>query len=147
MSKDSFDFWLGTWDVSWDGDDGQRQTGANTVTRVDGTIRELFTDADPAGSYIGASVSRWDGEADCWLQDYWDNRGYSALFRGSRTSDGMILERVPGPDPGPLTRLVWSAITPESILWNYERQGAGGTWQSTWQIHYTRRKADRLHQF
>lgn len=146
MSKDSFDFWLGAWDVSWDGDGGKRQTGANTITRVNGTIRELFTDADPAGAYIGASVSQWDAEADCWLQDYWDNRGYSALFRGSRTADRMILERVPGQEPEPLTRLVWSEIMPESILWNYERQVADGRWESTWQIRYTRRNAESFQQ-
>ncbi len=142
MSTDSFDFWLGTWDVSWDGDGGQRETGVNTVTRLDGTIRELFIDADPAGAYVGASVSRWDDQAGCWLQDYWDNRGYSALFRGARSADGMILERVVGPDGGPLTRLVWSEIRPESILWNYQRQAADGTWESTWQIHYARRPTD-----
>ena len=97
MSKDGFDFWIGSWDVSWDGDGGQRRSGANTITRVNDTIRELFTDADPAGAYVGASVSRWDARAGCWLQDYWDNRGYSALFRGSRDAHRMILERVPGP--------------------------------------------------
>ena len=144
MSKDGFDFWLGSWDVSWDGDGGLRQSGANTITRVNGTIRELFTDADPAGAYIGASVSTWDARADHWLQDYWDNRGYSALFRGSRVADRMILERVPGPEPGPLTRLVWSEILPDSILWKYERQVADGTWESTWQIQYTRRKAEAI---
>ena len=142
MSDDSFDFWLGTWDVSWDGDGGQRQSGANSVTLVNGTIRELFTDADGAHPYIGASISRWDAGEGCWLQDYWDNRGYSAIFRGSRTGDRMILERVPGPRPGPMTRLVWSDIKPASIVWNYERQTADGGWESTWQIRYTRRKTE-----
>jgi hypothetical protein len=138
VSADSFDFWLGTWDVTWDGEGGQVEAGINSVTRVDDTIRELFTAPDPAGAYIGASVSRWDADAECWRQDYWDNRGYSAIFQGSRSADRMILERIPGPGPGPLTRLVWSDIAPAAILWNYERQNADGSWESTWRIRYAR---------
>jgi hypothetical protein len=140
VSADSFDFWLGTWVVSWDGEGGQVEAGVNSVTRVDDTIREIFTAPDPAGAYIGASVSRWDADAECWRQDYWDNRGYSAIFQGSRSADRMILERIPGPGPGPLTRLVWSDIAPAAILWNYERQNADGSWESTWRIRYARQE-------
>ena len=138
MSSDSFDFWLGTWDVSWETEPGVRQAGTNSVTRIDDTIRELFTDGNPDGAYIGASVSRWDPEANCWVQDYWDNRGYTAVFRGTREGDRMILDRVSGSDTGPVTRLVWAETTPASIRWDYERQLPDGGWESTWRIDYVR---------
>jgi hypothetical protein len=138
MSDGSFDFWIGTWDVSWESD-GTRQTGTNSVSRVDESIRELFH--APADGYIGASVSRWDKDASSWVQDYWDNNGYSAVFRGSLSDDRMVLERTSTPSVGALTRLVWSDILEDSITWNYERRNDDGTWESTWRILYTRRPA------
>ena len=136
MSADSFDFWLGDWDVSWDAE-GERQTGTNSISRVGDTIRELFN--APSDRYIGASVSRWDPDAGGWVQDYWDNGGYAAIFRGGRSGDRMVLERTSALDAGPLTRLVWSSILPDSILWDYERQREDGTWECIWHIRYARR--------
>ena len=144
MSSDSFDFWLGTWDVGWDGADGKRQKGTNTISIVDGTVRELFTDADPGGAYIGASVSHWDAAAGLWEQDYWDNRGYSAVFRGNRAGDRMVLERVPREGSGALTRLVWSEITADTIRWTYDRQEGDGSWVTTWLIDYSRQQSPEV---
>jgi hypothetical protein len=142
MENNSFDFWIGTWDVSWESD-GKRQTGTNSVSRVDETIRELFS--APGDAYIGASVSRWDAETSCWVQDYWDNNGYTAIFQGSRSEDRMVLERTSTLSVGPLTRLVWSAILADSITWNYERQTHDGTWESTWCITYARHESADPH--
>jgi hypothetical protein len=136
MSADSLDFWLGDWEVSWDAE-GARQTGTNSISRVGDTIRELFN--APADGYIGASVSRWDVDGGVWLQDYWDNGGYTAIFRGTRSGDRMVLERTSTLDAGPLTRLVWSSILPDSITWDYERRREDGAWESTWHISYNRR--------
>lgn len=139
MSDTSFDFWIGEWDVRWTDSDGQPQSGTNSVTRIDGTIRELFCAAQPAGPYVGASVSRWDDEGGSWEQDYWDNRGYRAVFRGSFDDGLLVLERTSHVETGALTRLVWSDIRPASITWNYERQTDSGVWGSTWRILYVRK--------
>ncbi len=139
MSENTFDFWIGSWDVRWIDTDGVSQSGTNSVSRVDGTIRELFCAPEPEGTYIGASISRWDADAGAWEQDYWDNRGYAAIFRGSFNAGQMVLERTSQLGAGPLTRLVWSDIGPDSITWNYERRAEGGLWESTWRIVYSRR--------
>ncbi len=140
MTARSFDFWVGEWDVHWSDADGVPQTGTNSVALVDETIRELFCAPEPAGPYIGASVSRWDDAAEGWVQDYWDNRGYAAVFRGSYRDGAMMLERTSQPATGAPTRLVWSDITPDSIMWNYERRSEAGVWESTWRILYRRRE-------
>lgn len=135
MSADTFDFWIGDWDVSWE-TEGEQRHGTNTVSRVGNTIRELFR--SPVDDYIGASVSRWDADAGAWVQDYWDNQGYTAIFQGVRTGARMVLERTSTLGAGPLTRLVWSDIGPDSLTWNYERQTEAGGWESTWRIDYRR---------
>jgi hypothetical protein len=139
VTSESFDFWIGEWDVRWTDGDGQPQSGTNSVTRIDGTIRELFCAPEPAGAYMGASVSRWDDSGSVWVQDYWDNRGYHAAFRGSRDADRLVLDRTSDLETGALTRLVWSDIGADSITWDYERQTADGRWATTWRIRYTRR--------
>ena len=139
MSDTSFDFWIGEWDVRWTDADGHPQSGSNSVRLVEGTIRELFCAPEPAGPYIGASVSRWDGEAGAWVQDYWDNRGYSAVFQGSFDGRLLVLERASHVETVAPTRLVWSDIRTESITWNYERQTDSGVWESTWRILYVRK--------
>jgi hypothetical protein len=139
VSARSFDFWIGEWDVHWTDADGVPQAGTNSVARVEETIRELFCAPEPTGPYIGASVSRWDEDAAEWVQDYWDNRGYAAVFRGSLRDGGMVLERTSDLGSGSATRLVWSDITHDSITWNYERRTDAGAWESTWRILYRRR--------
>jgi hypothetical protein len=141
MSNESFDFWVGEWEVRWTDDDGQPQSGTNSVTRIDGTIRELFCAPEPASPYIGASVSRWDGSANVWVQDYWDNRGYSAVFQGALEADRLVLARTSHRQTGALTRLVWSDIRADALTWDYERQTDAGGWASTWRILYRRRKS------
>jgi hypothetical protein len=141
MSENSFDFWIGAWDVHWTDADGHPQSGTNSVSRVDGTIRGLFCAPEPAGPYIGASVSRWNPDPGAWLQDYWDNRGYAAIFRGSFSAGQMVLERISQLGTGPATRLVRSDIRADSMTWNYERRAESGLWESTWRIAYTRSDA------
>ncbi|HEY6469433.1 MAG TPA: hypothetical protein VI434_06675 [Candidatus Dormibacteraeota bacterium] len=139
MTASSFDFWIGEWDVHWTDADGVPQSGTNSVARVDETIRELFCAPEPDGPYIGASMSRWNDDAGEWVQDYWDNRGYAAVFRGSHGDAGMVLERTSQPATGAPTRLVWSDITADAITWNYERRTDSGAWESMWRILYRRR--------
>jgi hypothetical protein len=142
MSEHSFDFWIGEWEVRWTDADGVAQTGTNSVSRVGDTVRELFCAPEAGGPYIGASVSRWDDDADVWVQDYWDNRGYTAVFRGSSSSGQMVLEHTSDVvETAALTRLVWSDILDSSITWEYQRRTDAGAWETTWRILYSRRES------
>ena len=41
-----------------------------------------------------------------------------------------------------LQRMVWYAITADSLEWNWERSNDDGdTWRVLWQIHYRRQQA------
>ena len=130
-----FDFWLGTWDVTW-GDDG---AGTNHVLRImDGkVIQENFS----APGLQGMSVSVYDPERQLWCQTWVDNNGSYLDFTGQFADGKMILVRdaiVQG--TACQQRMVWCNLTPDGFDWNWERSDDGGlTWQVKWQIKYTRR--------
>jgi hypothetical protein len=141
MSEHTFDFWIGEWEVRWTDADGVAQTGTNSVSLVGETVRELFCAPEPGGPYIGASVSRWDGNAGLWVQDYWDNRGYTAVFHGALRARQMVLERTSDLETAAPTRLVWSDILDTSITWEYQRRTDAGAWETIWRILYIRHES------
>lgn len=130
-----FDFWLGTWDVTW-GDDG---AGTNHVLRImDGkVIQENFS----APGLQGMSVSVYDPERQLWCQTWVDNNGSYLDFTGQFADGKMTLVRnaiVQG--AACQQRMVWYNLAPDGFDWNWERSDDGGqTWQVKWQIRYTRR--------
>ena len=57
LNEKSFDFWLGTWDATWECTDGTTITGTNSISKVlDGNvIMEEFE--DPSTKFNGLSLS------------------------------------------------------------------------------------------
>ena len=78
----SFDFWLGKWATSWKDVAGHSHKGSNVVLKLDGSVRELFEGPSSPRRYVGVSLSEWNPDASVWEQEYWDNTGYHAFFRG-----------------------------------------------------------------
>jgi hypothetical protein len=87
-----FDFWLGEWDLTWDG--GGR--GSNTISRIlDGqVIQEQFT-AFPTSSddkpFQGLSLSVFVPELSKWRQTWVDSDGSYMEFVGSFDNGKMAL--------------------------------------------------------
>ena len=57
LNENSFDFWLGTWEATWENNDGSSTSGTNIISKVlDGNvIKEEFE--DPSTKFNGLSIS------------------------------------------------------------------------------------------
>ncbi len=142
-----FDFWLGEWDLSWPaeqagGEQGERQTGSNRITRLFGdcVIEENFATDDER--FRGHSVSVYDDKAGIWRQTWVDSSGGYLVFTGSY--DGEIMELRTAAeeraDETVVQRMVFSDITDDSLEWSWQGSRDGGdTWNDLWNISYQRR--------
>jgi hypothetical protein len=140
-----FDFWVGDWDLTWPGQNGQpEQHGHNQIERELGNcvIHESFSDkATPA--FEGTSVSVFNPKLAKWQQTWVDNQGAYLDFVGEFKDGEMMLRRdAVGQDGKPIKqRMVFKNIKPDSLDWSWERSEDGGaTWKVVWPIHYQRRK-------
>lgn len=135
----SFDFWLGKWATSWKDVAGHSHKGSNVVLKLDRSVRELFEGPSSPRRYVGVSLSEWNPDASVWEQEYWDNTGYHAFFRGGWAGDRFILDQVLGGGADePKRRLVWHSVDRDRMLWDYESSADGHAWSSTWHIAYRR---------
>jgi hypothetical protein len=127
-----FDFWLGTWDCSWDGGHGR-----NVVDRIcDGrVVRERFDAA--AHGLVGTSISVYDAAAAHWVQTWMDSDGsWFHLTGGTRERAMELLTTSPDGD-GYRKRMRFADITPASFRWTWARS-RGGDWEDLWEIDYLR---------
>lgn len=141
-----FDFWVGEWDLSWPGQNGQpEQHGTNHVVSEFGgcVIHENFSNAaEPP--YLGTSLSTYTPKPGKWRQTWVDSQGAYLDFTGEFKDGQMILGRVAtGPDGKQFQqRMVYKNIKQDSFDWSWERSDDGGaTWKVMWPIHYRRKKA------
>lgn len=142
----SFDFWLGTWDLSWMGRDSNQANGENTVTRILGgrVLQEHFKAlSGPMSGYEGMSVSVYDSSVGKWFQTWVDADGNYLDFTGGLIGADRYFSREYHDTSGALVqqRMVFYNITADAFDWDWERSYDGGkTWELRWEIHYKRRK-------
>ena len=135
-----FDFWIGEWDLTWTDKNGNKQKGANSITKIlNGcVIEENFS----GGSFIGKSVSVYSPQKKMWLQTWVDNSGGYLDFTGGYENGKMTLEREFTTKDGKKIkqRMVFYNISENEMDWNWERSTDDGkTWQLAWKIHYIRK--------
>ncbi len=139
-----FDFWLGTWDLTWEDADGTQAKGANQIERIlDGNvIKENFKAL--TGSYEGfegESYSVYNTRTGEWKQTWVDNDGDYLDFTGEKVGDKRIFQRKGIAPDGQeiLQRMVFYGITDHSFTWDWEvSEDNGHTWQLRWRIYYKR---------
>jgi len=140
-----FDFWVGDWDLSWPGQNGQpEQHGHNRIERElgDCVIHENFSDeANPP--FQGTSLSVFNPKLGKWQQTWTDNQGAYLDFVGEFKDGQMALAREFTSDgKRVLQRMVYKNIKPDSLDWSWERSDNGGaTWNVVWPIHYQRKRS------
>ena len=141
-----FDFWLGTWDLTWPGEK-QNETGhgTNTIGRIldDCVVHESFSGGDTM-HLRGNSVSSFDVRSGKWKQTWVDNEGGYLDFVGEFNGSQMILSREATREDGSTVkqRMVWKNIRADELDWGWESSKDGGkTWQVLWPIHYKRKKS------
>jgi len=135
------DFWLGEWDVGWDGGHG-----TNRLTRIlgGGVILEEFEEAPPAdgsAALHGRSWSVFDPDRKLWRQTWVDDQG-SYLDLVGETVDGCFAFVRAAPERGPAARqrMVFRDVALDRFRWTWESSPDGGTtWVTRWEIAYARR--------
>ena len=135
------DFWLGTWDVAWQGSAGPL-TGTNTITKQGCVVIEHFDGPLGAAGYIGNSASAWVPSLRKWVQHYRDTSGFVASYVGGVEGRAFILYRAtPNLAIANIARLVWRDITPDRMVWTNDRTpDDGATWVPSLTIIYARRR-------
>ena len=140
------DFWVGTWEVTWDEGEGKTGHGINKITKVlDGkVIQENFEIMDgQSKGYKGMSLSTYHSVAKKWFQSYVDNNGIYYHFKGDLVGDRKIFKTdvFKTKDGRDFTqRMVFHDITESSLIWEWEYSNDGGkTWNLNWKIDYKRK--------
>ena len=138
-----FDFWLGEWDLTWEGGDG-----TNSISRIlDGqVIQERFAarqDDPNVPALQGLSISVYIPALGKWRQTWVDNNGSYMDFIGGFVGGEMALSMVRTLNGKTNTYcMVFYNITEDSLDWDWKRSEDGGqSWQLQWRIHYQRRAA------
>lgn len=136
LGADAFDFWLGTWDVAFEGG-----SGVNTITRRFGghVIHEEFELTEPR-PFNGTSVSVFRADTGLWQQTWVDDQGSYWHFVGT-TVDGDPAFETPTPVDGHqlYKRMVFSDIAPDSLAWRWESSPDRHVWTQNWAVAYERR--------
>ena len=134
------DFWVGEWQLSWDGG-----KGVNRIEKtLDGqVIQENFEGIE--GQYAGfkgTSISVFNPQSGSWHQAWADNNGGYINFIGEMDGDKRIFKTLPRQGPNGTTiisRMRFYDIEEDSFTWDWERSTDGGeTWTLNWRISYTR---------
>lgn len=134
-----FDFWLGDWNVSADG----QPAGTNSVVAIQGGcgLQENWTGAGEGG-ITGTSLNAYDQQRGVWHQTWVDAGGTLLQLDGGWADGAMVLE---GTRPGPggkgvtLHRIAWTPNPDGSVrqLWEVS-QDDGANWSVIFDGLYTR---------
>ena len=139
-SPRDFDFWLGTWNVSWgpDGDD----RGRNVVTHTFGgfVVEERF-DGRPGTELQGMSVTVYDQHRGLWRQTWVDDAGsYFGLEGGPAGDELHLLCRTHNASAvDTVYRMRFFEIARDSLTWAWERSlDSERSFDELWRIRYDR---------
>lgn len=137
------DFWVGEWNLTWQGGKGTNLIEKKLNGRV---IQENFeaTEGQMKG-FKGTSISTFHGGDSKWHQAWADSNGGYFDFTGIMDGDEPIFQTTePRTFPNGATiifRMRFSDIAKDSFIWHWERSAdEGKTWQLAWQINYERKK-------
>lgn len=139
-----FDFWVGTWELTWEDADGSTAYGSNHIEKILGgnVIKENFKAS--SGSYkgfVGKSFSVYNPRTEKWKQTWVDNEGGYLDFTGVVEGNKRIFKREGVNQEGEkiLQRMVFYDITETSFTWDWQiSEDNGQTWQLRWRIFYVR---------
>lgn len=145
---DQLDFWIGTWDLTWEGGqggtpEGETGHGVNTITAEYGNcvIQEAF---EGDNGFDGGSVSIYDARSGQWRQTWVDNAGGHIAFTGGLTDDGLMEFRTaPFTDAqgrAQVNRMIWTDVSEDRLTWRWQTSRDGAEpWEDLWVITYARR--------
>ena len=135
------DFWVGLWELSYKGPNGQPAKSTNRITKtLDGcVILEEFTGA-PGTRLDGRSYSTYDRATRRWKQVWVDNTASYLDFDGTTVDGDMAFARTfTRPDGKTLhQRMVFRDVKPDSLKWLWQSSPDAQAWTTQWEIDYKR---------
>ncbi len=131
-----FDFWLGTWRVTW----GDGREGRNRIERRLGRVIVEDFDGRPGIDLLGHSVSVYDRGEACWKQTWVDSDGGYIDLVGAFQDGRMDLRHVREVEgERRLFRMLFDGIADDGFEWTWSSSSDGGvTWETRWHIDYER---------
>lgn len=134
-----FDFWIGSWEVSANG----QVQGFNRIDSILGG-RVLHENYTTKGAFAGHSYNSYNAPAGRWEQFWVDNSGTVLHITGGLNEDGeMVLsgERVSPQGQAVTDRITWTPNEDGTVRQHWEVSSDGGdTWQTVFDGTY--RKVD-----
>jgi hypothetical protein len=134
-----FDFWLGEWSVTSDG----QPAGSNTIVAIQGgcVLEENWRGAGPGG-ITGTSLNIYDRERGAWHQTWVDAGGNLLQLDGGLVDGSMVLE---GERPAPTGkgsvrhRIAWTPNEDGTVSQSWQASQDGGlNWTVIFDGLYTR---------
>lgn len=141
----AFDFWVGDWKLSWQGQDNEIKKGQNKIERVlnGKVIQENFTslEGDESSRLVGKSWTVYDPILEKWKQTWVDNSGVYLDFqsfiedsikgfqRSFKNKNGQLIHQ----------RMVFYNIKEDSFTWDWEGSKDAENWTLLWRINYKRK--------
>ena len=142
LDANSFDFWVGDWNLTWTDANGGSGKGTNKLVTIldDKVIQEHFEAHEGALSgYKGTSISVYNPQNQTWHQTWQDNQGGNIVFTGRVDGDKKYFETVL--NNGNQSRMVFHSFSEEGFTWDWEATTDGGkNWTLNWQINYRKAK-------
>jgi len=137
------DFWVGEWQLSYQGPKGQPATSTNRITKtLDGcVVLEEFTGA-PGTKLDGRSYSTYDRATQRWKQAWVDNTASYLDFEGATVDGNMAFVRTFTRPDGKKAhqRMVFRDVKADSLKWLWQSSPDGQAWTTQWEIDYKRVK-------
>lgn len=144
LGPESFDFWVGKWDLTWDDGDGKVGKGTNHIIKTldDKVIQENFEAVEgQLLGFKGTSLSVFNPNNKEWHQAWADNQGGYFNFVGDSDGDKKIFKTQPVERDNKtiILRMAFYDISDQALTWDWERSEDGGkTWNLSWRINYSR---------
>ena len=144
LGPESFDFWVGQWDLTWDDGDGKVGKGTNHIIKTldDKVIQENFEAVEgQLTGFKGTSISVYNANNKTWRQAWADNQGGYFNFMGDSDGKRRIFKTNPKEkgDQTIVLRMLFYDISDQALTWDWERSEDGGkTWSLSWRINYSR---------
>lgn len=145
LNANSFDFWIGEWEMTWTDRNGKLLHGTNKLERIlDGkVIQENFY--DPTNNYKGKSWSTWNPQTNTWKQVWTDNQSGFLEFVGAKSGDSLMFKMKPIELNGNMVerKMIFYNITENSFTWDWIYENVeSGTRRLSWRLNYKRKKSD-----
>lgn len=132
-----FDFWVGTWEVSANG----QKAGDNTIRTAMGgcVLHESYTSVS---GYVGESFNIYDASRGVWHQSWVDNTGLLLSLEGRFEDGKMVMQGATTGADGSVSqqRITWSIVDGDAdkVRQHWETRTDGGEWTTAFDGLYER---------